>query len=42
MDLAESDYLEIYCRIEASDSTGGRFVGNKNGSFFGAYKLIGA
>jgi hypothetical protein len=41
MDLAESDYLEIYCRIEASDSTGGRFIGNKNGSFFGAYKLIG-
>ena len=42
MDLAESDYLEIYCRIEASDSTGGRFIGNKNGSFFGAYKIIGA
>ena len=41
MDLTESDYLEIYCRIEASDSTGGRFIGNTNGSFFGAYKLIG-
>ena len=41
MDLSASDYLEVFCRIEANDASGGRFNGAGNGSFFGGYKLIG-
>ena len=36
--LNAGDYLEVYCRIEATDSTGGRVNANGN---FGGYKLIG-
>jgi len=36
--LNAGDYLEVYCRIEATDATGGRLNANGN---FGAYKLIG-
>jgi hypothetical protein len=36
--LNAGDYLEVYCRIEAADATGGRVLSNGN---FGAYKLIG-
>jgi hypothetical protein len=35
--LNAGDYLEVYCRIEANDATGGRVNANGN---FGAYKLI--
>jgi len=40
LDLSASDYVEIFCRIEATDSSGGRF--NTDGTFLGGYKLIGA
>ena len=36
--LNAGDQLEVYCRIEATDATGGRVLSNGN---FGAYKLIG-
>jgi hypothetical protein len=39
LDLSASDYVEIFCRIEANDSTGGRF--STSASYFGGYKLIG-
>ena len=35
--LNAGDYLEVFCRIEATDATGGRV--NTNGNF-GAYKII--
>ena len=38
VELNAGDYLEVYCRIEATDATGGRVLSNSN---FGAYKLIG-
>ena len=38
IELSAGDYLEVYCRIEAADATGGRVLSNGN---FGAYKLIG-
>tara|TARA_R110002074_G_scaffold198802_1_gene366493 strand:+ start:528 stop:1103 length:576 start_codon:yes stop_codon:yes gene_type:complete len=36
-ELSVSDYIELFCRIEASDASGGRVNAN---SRFGAYKII--
>jgi len=36
IDLVATDYIEIFARIEATDSTGGRVIGG----LFGGYKLI--
>jgi hypothetical protein len=36
IDLVATDYIEIFARIEATDSTGGRVLGG----LFGGYKLI--
>jgi hypothetical protein len=38
IELSAGDYLEVYCRIEAADSTGGVILAS---SSFGAYKLLG-
>ena len=38
LDLSVSDYVEIFCRIEATDSSGGRVLAN---SVFSGFKLIG-
>ena len=36
--MSESDYMEIFVRLEATDAGGGRFNGTN--SFFGGYKII--
>ena len=37
IELSAGDYLEVYCRIEATDATGGVILASSN---FGAYKII--
>jgi hypothetical protein len=38
LDLSVGDYVEVFCRIEASDASGGIF--KLQASFFGGYKII--
>jgi hypothetical protein len=38
INLSVGDYVEVFCRIEATDASGGRF--KTSASFFGGYKLI--
>jgi hypothetical protein len=37
LDLSVGDYVEIFCRIEATDSSGGKF--KTASSFFGGYRI---
>ena len=39
LNVSATDYIEIFTRINATDSSGGRVL---SGSIFGAYKIIGA